>query len=190
MKLNKNAKRYQLWVGIGLITIAIVLIVTAVVNATKGKTAGDVKVGNESKVTGLICKDTALIHPALVSVPMNSHTNTITASFQDDKLSSISLMYEGVYGTERAAKSAEAFARADYNEILVKKYGENIDVFLVNFPVNGVTMQMVQTTRDISKINTNTVTYFLLDQGTIIAKTLNGLKEQYETKGFACEESD
>ena len=188
--MSKNNKQYQLWIGLGLVIVAIILIMVFVINAMKGKESGTVTVGGEAEVTGLVCKDTVLIHPALTSVSMNSRANTVTATFRDDKLSSISLLYEGDYGTEKAAESAEAFARADYNEILVKKYGEQIDIFSVNFSVNGTKMQMVQTARDISKINSNTVTYFLLDQGTSIAKTLEGLKRQYETKGFACEISN
>lgn len=190
VKLSKNDKQYQLWIGFGLVIVAIVLIVVVVVNAMKGESTGDVNIGGEAKVTGLTCKDAISVHPATVSVQADSHANTITASFQDDKLSSISLLYEGNYGTEKAAESAEAFARSDYNEILIKKYGEKIDIFSSNFSVNGVKMQIVQTARDISRINKNTVTYFLLDQGTDIAKSLDGLKKQYEAKGFACEESN
>ena len=190
VKLSKNNKQYQLWMGLGLVVVAIALIAVVVVNAMKGEVTGDVKIGGEAEVTGLVCRDTASIHPALASVPMGSRTNTVTASFQNDKLSSISLMYEGDYGTEKAAESAEAFARSDYNEILIKKYGEKIDIFSSNFSANGAKMQMVQTARDISRINNNTVTYFLLDQGTDIAKSLDGLKKQYEAKGFACEESN
>lgn len=190
VKLSKNNKQYKLWIGLGLVIVAMVLIAIVVVNAMKGEATGDVKIGGEAEVTGLVCRDTASIHPALASVPMGSHTDTVTASFQNDKLSSISLMYEGDYGTEKAAESAEAFVRSDYNEILIKKYGEKIDIFSANFSANGAKMQMVQTARDISRINSNTVTYFLLDQGTSIAKTLEGLKKQYEAKGFTCEKSN
>ena len=189
-RLSKNNKQCKLWLGIGLVVVAIVLIVVMVVNVMKGDATGDVKIGGEAEVTGLVCRDAILIHPALASVSMTSHTNIITASFQNSKLSSISLLYEGDYGTEKAAESAEAFVRADYNEILIKKYGEKIDIFSSNFSANGANMQMVQTARDISRINSNTVTYFLLDQGTNIAKSPEGLKKQYEAKGFTCENSN
>lgn len=189
-KLSKNNKQYQLWIGLGLVVVAIVLIVVVVVNMMGQETTGDVKIGGEAKVTGLICKDAVSVHPALESKPMGEHTNTITANFQNDKLSSISLVYEGDYGAEAMAKEGESFARADYNLTLINKYGERDDIFSVGFSVDGSKMQMVQTARDISKINSNTVTYFLLDQGTSIAKSLEGLKKQYEAKGFSCEISD
>lgn len=186
-KLSKNNKQYQLWMGLGLVLVAVVLIVLVAINAMRGEESGNVTIGGEAEVTGLVCKDTALMHPALVSVTMRSRTNTITANFRDDRLSSISLLYEGDYGTENGAESAEAFARTDYNEILIKKYGKQIDIFSVNFSVDGTKMQMVQTTRDIGNMDTNTVTYFLLDQGTSIARSRDELKKQYENKGFTCE---
>lgn len=188
--LSKNNRRHQLWLGLVLVLAAAVLIVVVIINAMRGEATGDVKIGGEAKVTGIVCKNTSSLHPALTSVPMNSYVNTITANFSDDKLSSISLLYEGDYATAKNAESAETYARSDYNEILVKKYGEDIEIFSSNFSVNGTKMQFVQTTRDIDRINKNTVEYFLLDQGTNIAKSLGGLKKQYETKGFSCEISD
>lgn len=189
-ELSKKNKQHLLWVGLVFVLVAMVLIVIVVVNVMKGKEAGDIKVGEETEVMGLVCKDTALIHPALISKRMKDHMNTITANFRDDKLSSISLVYEGDYGAEQMAKEAEAFARAEYNLTLINKYGEKDDIFSIGFSVDGAKMQMVQTARDISKINTNTVTYFLLDQGTSIVKTMDGLKKQYEANGFSCKESD
>lgn len=190
--MSKKGKQYQLWMGIGLtlVVIAVALIAVAVINAMGGEATGDLKISGEAKVTGLICKDTTSIHPALMSKPAEEYTNTITANFQDDKLSSISLVYEGDYGTKSRAEEGEAFARADYNLTLTEKYGKSKDIFSFNFSVNGAKLQMTQATRDISKIDSNTVSYFLLDRGTNMAKTLDGLKKQYEAKGFSCEKSD
>lgn len=188
--MSKKEKQCQLWVGIGLILVAIVLIAVVVMNMIKGEEAGNVTIGGEAEVTGLVCKDTTSIHPALTDIPADSYLNTITANFWDGKLSSISLVYEGNYGTEQKAIQGRDFAMADYNLTLTKKYGEKDDIFSVGFSVDGVKMQMVQTARDDSKINNNTITYFLLDQGTSIAKSLDGLKKQYEAKGFACEISN
>ena len=189
-KLSKNSKRYQLWIGLALLLIAAILIIIVVINVIKGEESGDVKIGGEAKVTGIVCRDTTLVHPATTSVSATSHTNTITANFRDDKLSSISLIYEGDYGTEEKAKTGESFAKADYSLTLTDQYGEKADVFSVGFSVDGPKMQMVQTARDISKINEKTVTYFLLDRGTSMAKSLDSLKKQYEAKGFSCEISE
>ena len=188
--MSKKSKRYQLWIGVAFVVLAIVLIAIVAANAMKGDTTGDLKITGESKVVGLVCKDTELVHPALESKPVVKHTNTITANFQDDQLSSISLLYEGEYETEQIAKEGKDFASVDHSLILTKKYGESDDIFSTGFSVNGTKVQMMQTARDISTINGNTVTYFLLDQGTSIAKSLDGLKKQYEAKGFACEISE
>ena len=188
--LSKNNGKNQLWIGLALVLVAVVLIVVVVINAMKGEATGDMKIGGEAKVTGMVCKSASSLHPALTSVEVDSYTNTITANFSDDKLSSISLLYEGEYKTAKNAESAETYARSDYNEILIKKYGEDIEIFSSNFSVDGTKMQFVQTTHDIGKINEKTVAYFLLDQGTHIAKSLDGLKKQYEAKGFSCEISD
>lgn len=188
--MSKKGRQYQLWIGWALLLGAIVLIVVVVINMMKGEETGDLKISGEAKVTGLTCKDKELIHPAFTDVPMISHSDTMTANFRDDKLSSISLIFEADYDTEQRAEEGEAFARANYNLTLTNKYGEKDDIFSVGFSVDGAKMQMVQTARDISKINNNTVTYFLLDQGTSIAKNLDGIKEQYEEKGFSCEETN
>ncbi|MBR2840046.1 hypothetical protein IKE82_01820 [Candidatus Saccharibacteria bacterium] len=188
--MNKKTKQYWLWIGLGLVLVAIVLIVTAIVNAMRGKETGNVTIGGEAKVTGLVCKDATSVHPALASKPIDSYTNTVTANFQNEKLSSISLLYEGEYGTAARAEEAKSFAMADYNLTLTNEYGESDDIFSVHFSTDGSNMQMVQTARDINKINLKTVTYFLLDKGTNIAKSLDGLKKQYEAKGFTCEISE
>lgn len=188
--MSKKSKQYQLWIGLALLLGAIVLIVVVVINMMKGEETGDLKIGGEAKVTGLVCKNKELMHPAFTDVPMVSYSDTITANFRDDKLSSISLVFEANYDTEQKAVEGEAFARANYNLTLTRKYGEKDDIFSDGFSIDGTKVQMVQTARDISKINRNTVTYFLLDQGTEIAKTLEGLKKQYEAKGFTCEISE
>ena len=188
--MSKKEQRNQLWLGLGLIIIAVVLVTIIIVKAMEGETTGDVTISGEAKVTGLTCKNKTLAHPAFTSKPANSYMNTVTTTFWDDKLSSISLLAEGNYDTEQMMEEAKAFAEADYNLTLANKYGEKIDVFSANFTVNGTKLQLAQTTRDIGKINTNTVTYFLLDQGTDIQKSLDGLKKQYESKGFTCEKSE
>lgn len=187
--MDKESKKYRLWVGLGLVVAAIVVVVLVIVNAMRGSTTGDVTISSGSTIEGVVCKNTTLEHPAFSSKPAESYNNTITATFQDDKLSSISLLAEGTYESEEIAGGAIHFGRTDYNEILTDKYSEEIDIFSANFSLNGKKVQLAQTTRDISKININTVTYFLLDRGTTISKTLEGLKKQYEGKGFTCEKT-
>ena len=187
--MSKNNGQYKMWIGLALLLGAVILIVVVAVNMMRGEETGNVKISGEAEVEGLVCKDTVSVHPALIDVSADSHTNTITANFRDDKLSSISLVYEGDYRTEQRAEGARASGAANYNLTLSNKYNEDDGIFSSNFSVDGARMQLVQTARDISKINNNTVTYFLLDQGTGIAKTLEGLEEQYEAKGFSCEET-
>ena len=188
--MSKKSKQFQLRIGLGFGLAAIMLITIILIISLERDTTGDIEIGGDTKVTGLVCKDTTLIHPALTDVSTDSYLNTITANFRDDKLSSISLLYEGDYGTVARAEEGKSFAMADYNLILTDKYGESDDIFSVGFTVEGPKMQMVQTARDISKINGNTITYFLLGQGVNISKSLEGLKKQYETIGFTCEKSE
>ena len=189
VELTKKGKMHQLWIGIGLLLMAIIIIMIIMVNAMNGKETGDVVISGETTINGLICKDKTLAHPAFSTKPAISYVNTITAIFRDDKLSSISLLSEAFYETEQLARGAEASAMADYNLTLNRKYNEDDDIFSRHFTVNGVKLQLAQTTRDISKINSNTVVYFLLDQGTNISRSFSELKKQYENKGFSCEKS-
>lgn len=190
--MSKNNKKYRLWTGLGSIAVIIAIIVLLAVvlsNAMRGETTGDTTVTGGAEVDGLTCKNRTLAHPAFASKPALSYVNTVTAVFRDNKLSSISLLAEGIYDTSAMAEEAKAFAEADYNLTLTNKYNEKIDVFSANFTVNGTKLLLAQTTRDISKITLNNVTYFLLDQGTNISKTLDGIKKQYENKGFTCEKN-
>lgn len=190
--MSKKGKNNRLWVWLGVTTIVIAvvtLLVVLLVNGMQGETTGDTIITGGTEVDGLTCKNRTLEHPAFVSKPAVTYTNTLTAVFQDGKLSSISLLAEGSYESATMAEEAKAFAMADYNLTLTRKYSEKDDIFSSNFTVNGARLQLAQTTRDIGKINGNTVTYFLLDQGTSISKTLDGLKKQYENKGFTCEKS-
>ncbi len=188
--MSKKGKTYRLWAGLALLVAVIVLAVVIVVNAMGGKSTGDVTISGGSTVEGLSCKNRTLIHPAFSSKPAISYSNKITAIFNDNKLSSISLLAEGIYETEKMAEEGKAFAEAAYNITLTDKLGEKIDVFSHSFSVNGERLQLAQTTRDIGKINTNTVMYFLLEQGTSISRSLSGLKSQYETAGFTCEKTN
>lgn len=187
--MSKQSKKYQLWVGIGLLIIVVAIIAAILINGMRGESTGDVSISGGTTVDGLTCKNNTLEHPAFSEKPATSYANTITATFNDDKLSSISLLAEGKYESNTMAEGAKAFTEAGYNLTLTNKYGEKIDIFSANFTVNGAKLQLAQTTRDIGKINTKTVTYFLLDQGTSISKTLEGLKKQYENAGFTCEKS-
>lgn len=188
--MSKSVKKYQWWIGVGLLAVVIAVAVVLIVNGMKGKESGDVEITGGTTVEGLTCKDTTLAHPAFTTKPALSYKNTVTATFKDDKLSSISLIAEATYNSEAMAEEAVAFAKADYGLTLSNKYGEKSDVFSHSFSVEGTKLQLAQTTRDISEINSNIVTYFLLDQGTVISKTLSGLEKQYENKGFACEKSE
>lgn len=190
--MSKEGKKNRLWIGLG-ITIAVVAIAVVIAmlmaNAMKGETTGDLVISGGTSVDGLICKDRKLEHPAFKSKPAITYLNTVTAIFRDNKLSSISLLVDASYESAVQAEDGMNFGKADYNLTLTNKYGEKADIFSANFTLNGAKLQLAQTTRDIDKINAKTVTYFLLDEGTSISKTFDGLKKQFESKGFTCEKS-
>ena len=168
-----------------LIVIVVLVVVVVIMNMLNGESTGDITVSGGDSMVGLECIDAELTHPALREVQLESHTNTITANFVDDKLSSIMYRYVGTYQSEEEANRARVLAEADYNLILTNEYDVKIDVFSHNFMTNGNEM-ILAITGDADKVTSRTAPYFLLDALTEFPKTLDELRAAYETKGFSC----
>ena len=78
--MSKNNRRHQLWLGLVLVLAAVILIAVLLANMMKGEESGDMKIGGEAKVAGMVCKSTSSLHPALTSVEVDSYTSNILVS--------------------------------------------------------------------------------------------------------------
>ena len=183
--MSKKKKNDIVWVVVAVV-IAVGIVVGGIAAILNSGSSNDIVVSGEGEVVGLKCKDDKLTHPVLTRVRPDSFTNEISANFQDDKLVSIMYQYDGVYGSEEEVTEAEAFAAADYNTILAKDYGENIDIFSHVFAKDGNKMRLTINGRA-DKVNSKVAPYFMLEQSESFPKTLTDIRKRYENAGFSCE---
>lgn len=183
MSEKKNSN--TIWIVV-VVVIAVVGVAAAMVAVLNGGSSNDIVVSGEGEVVGLKCKDDKLTHPVLTHIRPASFTNEIVANFQDDKLKSIMYQYSGVYGSEKEVDEAEAFAAADYNTILAKEYGVDIDIFSHVFAKDGNELRLTINGRA-DKVNSKVAPYFMLEQSESFSKTLDAMRERYESAGFSCE---
>lgn len=169
-----------------LIAVAVVIVlIVIVINLTAGSTTGNVTINGSGTMTGLKCTDTTLEHPVFRDVQSVSHTNTITANFVNDILSTIMYRYDGAYQSEDEAAMAKVRAEADYNLILANEYGVAKDEFTHTFMIDGNVVALTISSKA-DKVTSRTAPYFLLSSTNSFPKTLDGLQAAYEAKGFSC----
>ena len=182
------SKKNKLFMRVGVlfcIAAVLVLAVVLLINNMNGIKTGDITVSGDTEMVGLKCENVTLPHPVFTDVGPISWNNTITANFADDRLSTIMYRYDGTYSSEDEVGRARVFAEADYNLILTNEYGVKRDVFSHNFMSNGNTLSLTITGKA-DKVDSRTAPYFLLDVGSSFPKTLESMKEAYESKGFSC----
>lgn len=181
--MNKKRKNGIVQIAVIMIVFAIVIAIIAILNSGS---SNSIVVSGEGKVIGLKCHDNKLRHIVLSHDYPTSFTNEILANFQDDKLTSIMYQYEGIYSSEKEVEEVEAFAAADYNKILVRKYGVDADIFSHVFVKNGNELRLTINGKA-NKIDSKVAPYFMLEQNNSFPKTLNAMRKAYENIGFSCE---
>ncbi len=183
--MGKNKRKKM--IGISLLILATISVLAVLITLLfKGNTTGDITINNNSgSIMGLKCTDTALIHPVFVDVQPISYTNTVTANFANNKLSSIMYHYDGIYQSANKAIHARNSAEADHNLILADDYGVDIDIFSHSFMTNDEKLALT-ITGNADKVTPKTASYFLLDALTEVPETLEELQRIYETEGFSC----
>lgn len=185
--MSINNKKNVITIGTVAICVAVVILVAAgIALLMNGATSGEVRVEGSSKIVTLKCADNTLVHPVLTRVTPVSFTNTITANFYDDALSTIMYQYDGEYESESVADGARDAGGADYNIILAKEYNENTNIFSHVFTVNGAKMSLT-ITGDADKVSSRTAPYFFLDTQQTFPKKIDSMKAAYEAKNFSCE---
>lgn len=182
--MDKRKKSSIAWMAIMVaIVVGVVAVVVAILNSGS---SNDIVVSGEGEVIGLKCKDDKLTHVVLTHGRPTSFTNEILANFQNDKLVSIMYQYSGTYGSEKEVEEAEAFAAADYNTILAKDYGVDIDIFSHVFAKDGNELRLTINGKA-DKANSKVATYFMLEQNDSFPKALAEMRKRYESAGFSCE---
>lgn len=170
--------------GLLFLVIALLLVIIAIANFI-ASTTGEITVNGSDSMAGLKCTDTKIRHPVFADVQPLSFTNTVTAVFHNDKLSSIMYRYDGVYQSESEASEARVLAEADYNLILANEYGAKNDIFTHTFMTNGTKLALT-IADNANKTTSATAPYFLLNSLDSFPNTLETLQEVYEKRGFSC----
>ena len=179
---TKKEKKFGLTVCFLIIVIVIVIILLLMI-FFNGEKSEDIRITGGGKSISLECIDSRLLHPALRDRTPISHTNTITATFSDDTLSSITLYYVGTYSSSAEAEQAEAYAQADYGLIPAKEMHINVEPFSHSFMIDGDKVGMTITAKN-ADIDDRTAPLFLIRS----RKGFSEKQRQYETtirgKGF------
>lgn len=181
-----KGKRNDILAPILILAVTAVIITTIILVILYNGETNNVIITGGSKVVGLKCENNTLVHPVLTDFTPETISNKITANFQNNKLDSITYRYEGIYGSAEEVKDAEAFAAADYNTILAKEYGEDIEIFSHVFFKDGEKLHLT-ITADSNRVSSKVAPYFLLDNNKTFPKQIDVMKTAYEEKNFSCE---
>lgn len=184
--MNSNKKSLKT-VGIAAISFAVILlVVVGIIQLTKGTASGELVIKGDGKIVALKCIDNTLTHPTLTRVKPVSFSNTITANFNENVLSSIMYRYDGVYESESAADGARDTGGVDYDLIMTREYGEEPSIFSNTFSVNGAKMSATITAKS-GKVSSRTAPMFFLDAQQPFPKNIENMKSAYEAKDFSCQ---
>lgn len=184
--MSKSKKSSFAWITLLLALLVGMTVIIVVVLNSGG--SNDIVVSGGGEVIGLKCENETLTHPVLTHLKPASFKNEISANFQNDKLMSIMYHYDGTYGSTKEVDEVEAFAAADYNTILAKDYGEDIDVFSHVFMKDGNKLKLTINAKA-NKVNSKVAPYFLLSQNESFPRTLGAMKKAYENAGFSCDKT-
>lgn len=166
------------------LTVAAMLVVIIVLNMNKS--TGDVKIGGVIHYTGLKCIDHENEHILFSTIKPISWSNVITANFSEDRLSSITYQYDGIYSSEAEATEAEEYAVPNYNIILERDYGEKNNIFSHSFLKDGNKLALTITGKS-NRVSAKTAPYFMLSNTETFPETVDSMKSIYEKVGFSCE---
>lgn len=183
-KEAKNSNNKGLWLliaGIILICIAVVCIVLFLI---KGQTT--VTSSTDSTTTEhLSCESHTTPYPLFEYDESDSKSLKVNATFENDSLSSISLIYKLTYQDEDKLKLSEAKNHYALNHI---SQGEGLgpDAYNAKYSKGQDSIQLSLYANK-SEIESKTLKYFMLNKLTSTPYTQNQIIKAYAAQGLKCE---
>lgn len=176
----------------GLIAVGFILvfIIILLIFLLRGETKISGEYPDDYKDKSLVCKSEGIAYPYFTYDKSDKKDIEINAIFDIKNLRSISLKYNLYYSDTKSITGSEAFNRAAMN----KSFGaDGLDTEALGINYSKLSDRMsgsLYTTA--SKINYITAKYFMIDRYSdySIPDTIEGLKQNYENKGFTCQISE
>ncbi len=189
---KKEIEKRKKLIKIGGVLLLVVCIVVIILLLTKGKRTVTGEHPKPEKTSSLICEKKGLQYPKINDTDSENKDISIVAIFNGETdLRSIALTYTLVYGSQTEAEHAEALARFDFVGHLGglgMKYGE-FDNNITRFD-NKLVISVYGKAEDLE--SEDRAAYFMLEdefkKGEDI-KSLAGVRDAFEGKGFSCEAS-
>lgn len=178
-QLKSSHKTILIVIGITLFVIAVILLLWFLLKG-ETKTTGEWTGAETTK--SLSCKADNLPYPVYETGNVLNSTTQVNATFDSDKINSISLLYKASYTSAKIAKAENDALTAAMNI----NFGKNgMEAFSLNatFNVNDNTTQMSLYANQ-PDLNDNSVKYFMLDD---LPSKIDDYQKAYQAKGFKCE---
>lgn len=173
------------WLSAMLVFIIVAAALFFVFILVGNQKSEDVTITGNATVTGVSCKNETLVSPLLVDVKANSYNNRISATFNDDKLKSISYNFIGTYDSNETAAFAAGMAAAKYNKT-IGNYGVNKNAFSFTYSADGESFNF-NLTADAGNLPSTAAPLFLLEGVSTFPNNLDAFVNAYEKEGFICE---
>lgn len=191
MMTKDNRKNNYIWFGcIAIVIIVIVAMLIYYFLFNKDET--HISQGIDSTKTASIeCTAGKIEDEFFAEENADSVKNTIKMMFVSDKFDRLFYNYEGKYGSDAAAETANAVLHGRYNKYMASK-SVDPDSLDPSFSNSGNTVKIVLNadSNDLSNANVNLFFLSMDEFQHIRSYKINDWMKLYKGKGFTCEKHD
>ena len=172
-----NITNLTRWAGMTLIFIAIIL---TLIFFMRGSTAIIGNYPDHETLDSLSCVAEGIDYPTYVYDNSKRKSTKINATFNDNKLTTISLVHILYYDDSRKVTDSEAL-----NHAAVNIDSQNADIFSAHYSKFSDAMSMTMYA-ELKDITNSTKKYMMLNLISADNLTKESVKWNYETQGFVC----
>lgn len=178
----------HIFLKFGLIILVLVAIVLVIIYFLHGKTTTTSEKIPNVKSVALSCASDSFIYPIFVYDGSKSRGLEVKMIFSEEELKSISLGYSLLYDSADLVQASEAHNHAAMN-ISFGKNNLEADAYNAKYTILSDRMRM-NLYAPSSKLDETAKLYFLIDGDGTFPKSVQELRKNYESQGFACEISE
>lgn len=184
---RRGFKKYLPIVGVILGVVIIVIIILILMKGTTTESGG---YPSPESTKSLACNSETFVYPFYNYDHSSKKDTTITATFENDHLSRISLTYTLYYPTKDQITTSEAENHAAMNISFSNvglgpdSYGANYRQLLSDSSAMAMAMTMTTLADNIRDVGAK---YFMLNEIENKDYTLNDVRTTYRNAGFRCE---
>lgn len=181
-KKKQNLTVILVIVGIALVCTAVVCLLLFLMQGETTITEND---DGEQTAEKIICKSQEVSYPLFDYDNSDSKSMEVTATFRDDKLDSISLIYRLYYSDAKQIESSESINHAALN-ISSQGAGLGPDAYNAKYSKLKDSLQLsLYAEKD--DINNKALPYFMLTKINVAPYTQDKVAKAYANQGFDCE---